>query len=68
VLFDPRAYGTFVGQLLVPSFILSAAAPVIYAWVIQRLGADGALAMSLAAAGLVLAAAAVLRLRFRHRS
>jgi MFS family permease len=68
VLLDPRAYGTEVGRLLVASFVLSSAAPVIYAAVIERLGAAGALAMSLAAAGLVLAAAVVLRLRFRARA
>ncbi len=68
VLFDPRVYGAYVGQLLVASFVPSAAAPVIYASAIQRLGAAGALAMSLAAAGLVLAAAVVLRLRFRGRT
>ena len=68
VLFDPRIYGALVGRLLVPSFVLSAAAPVIYASVIQRLGDAWSLAMSLAAAGLVLAAAVVLQLRFRRRT
>lgn len=68
VLFDPRVYGALVGRLLVPSFALSAAAPVVYASVIQRLGDAGALGMSLAAAGLVLVAAVVLQLRFRGRT
>lgn len=67
VLFDPRVYGAFVGRLLVPSFALSAAGPVIYASVIQRLGDASALGMSLVAAGLVLIAAVVLQLRFRGR-
>jgi MFS family permease len=68
VLFDPRVYGAYVGKLLVASFVLSAAAPVIYAAAIQRLGDAGALVMSLAAAGLMLAVAAALRLRFGGRA
>ena len=52
MLFDPRVYGALVGRLLVPSFALSVAAPVIYASVIERLGDATALGMSLAAAGL----------------
>jgi hypothetical protein len=40
---------------------------VIYASVIQHLGDDGALVLSLIVAGLVLAAALLLRLRFRRR-
>jgi len=66
VLFDPRVYGAFVGKLLVASFVLSAAGPVIYASVIERLGDVAALVVSLIAAGLVLAAALLLRLRFRR--
>jgi len=68
VLFDPRIYGAFVGQLLVASFVLSAAGPVIYASVIERIGEPGALVVSLVAAGLVLVAALLLRLRFRRPS
>jgi MFS family permease len=68
VLFDPRIYGAHVGKLLVASFVLSAAAPVIYASAIQRLGDAGALVMSLAAAGLLLVAALALRLGFRGRA
>jgi len=67
VLFDPRIYGAFVGKLLIASFVLSAAGPVIYASVILHLGDDGALVLSLVAAGLVLAAALLLRLRFHRR-
>jgi predicted MFS family arabinose efflux permease len=67
VLFDPRIYGAFVGKLLIASFVLSAAGPVIYASVIEGLGDAGALVLSLVAAGLVLAAALLLRLRFRSR-
>jgi MFS family permease len=68
VLFDPRIYGAFVGKLLVASFVLSAAGPVIYASVIERIGDTGALVVSLVAAGLVLVAALLLRLRFRRPS
>ena len=47
--------------------MLSATGPVIYASVIERTGDIGALVVSLVAAGLVLAAALLLRLRFRNR-
>jgi hypothetical protein len=57
VLFDPRTYGAFVGRLLVPSFLLSALAPFAYAVVIERLGANGALYLSLALAGMTFAGA-----------
>ncbi|MDQ3397153.1 MAG: hypothetical protein M3511_05165 [Deinococcota bacterium] len=46
VLFDHHSYGAFVGQLLVPSFLLSAAAPVAYAFVIERFGDTAALYLS----------------------
>ena len=57
VLFDHRTYGALVGRLLVPSFILSAAAPFVYAAVIERFGAQGALILSIALAATVLAGA-----------
>lgn len=66
VLFDHRSYGAFVGGLLVPSFALSAAAPVAYAWVIERFGAGGALHLSLMLAAATLAASLVLQQRFRR--
>lgn len=65
VLFDHRTYGTFVGRLIAPSFILSAAAPLIYAFVIGRFGEIGALVMSIGVAFLTFAAALLLKLRFR---
>jgi hypothetical protein len=65
VLFDHRTYGTFVGRLIAPSFILSAAAPLIYAFVIGRFGEIGALVMSIGVAFLTFAAASLLKLRFR---
>lgn len=64
VLFDTRAYGTIVGRLLVPSFVASAAAPLGYALVIERLGAAAAVHLSLAIALAALVAAVALRARF----
>jgi len=67
LLFDAERYGTVVGRLLVPSFLASSAAPVIYAAVIGRIGERGALWMSLGAGAAQLGVAAALRVRFRHR-
>lgn len=64
VLFDPRTYGAVVGRLIAPSFLLSAAAPLLYAAVISRLGAAAALYLSLAVAVVTFAAALYLKLRF----
>ncbi|HLW90953.1 MAG TPA: MFS transporter [Roseiarcus sp.] len=64
VLFDHRTYGAFVGKLLVPSFLLSAAAPVAYAFIIQRFGAASALYVSIALAVAAFAAACALAIRF----
>ncbi len=57
VLFDPGAYGTLAGRLVAPSFLFSAAAPVVYAAIIERAGSLAALQLSVAL-GLVLVAAA----------
>lgn len=67
VLFDVASYGAIVGRLLVPSFVLSAAAPLAYALVLQRFGEGAALHLSLALSLAVLAAAVALRARFRRR-
>jgi hypothetical protein len=64
VLFDPRAYGAVTGRLLVPSLVLSAAAPVTYAFVIERAGETGALVLSIGLGALALAAAMALRVMF----
>lgn len=40
-LFDYRSYGAVVGGLLIPSFLLTAAAPVAYAQMVERHGARG---------------------------
>ncbi len=60
VLFDHRTYGNFVGRLLAPSFVVSASAPLVYAWVSEHFGAQGALLMSLAIAVVALVASGVL--------
>jgi len=66
VLFDHRVYGAVVGRLLMPSFVLSAAAPLAYAEVLERFGARGALALSVAVGLAALAASVALALRARH--
>ncbi len=63
VLFDHRNYGAFVGRLIAPSFVLSAAAPTVYASVIGRFGDAGALFLSIGVAFVTLAAAAALKIR-----
>jgi len=60
VLFDVRTYGAIVGRLLVPSFLLSAAAPLAYAEASQRFGPQGALWLSIGAAAIALAASVAL--------
>jgi MFS family permease len=67
LLFDHRVYGTLVGRLLAPGFVISAAAPLIYASVIGRFGERGGLYLSIATAGIALAAAVWLAVRFARR-
>jgi MFS family permease len=62
VLFDHRAYGAFVGKLLVPSFLLSAIAPFAYAAVMEAFGVNAALYLSIALAGTTLLGAIGLKL------
>ncbi|ACL61977.1 MFS transporter [Methylobacterium nodulans] len=64
VLFAPQAYGTLVGRLLAPSFVVSALAPLAFAAVIERFGETAALALSLALSGVVVGASAWLWWRF----
>ncbi|WP_166355983.1 MFS transporter [Phytoactinopolyspora limicola] len=66
VLFDHRTYGAFVGRLLVPGFMFSASAPLLYALVIDGFGERGALLFAAALGGVVLTAAALLRARYHH--
>ncbi|KJC51031.1 transporter [Bradyrhizobium sp. LTSP885] len=64
VLFDHRSYGTLVGRLIVPSFIFPAAAPLLYAIVIDRSGNAGALYLSIGLAMMTLLAAVMLKVLF----
>jgi hypothetical protein len=64
VLFDHRSYGALVGKLVVPSFVLPAAAPVIYAVVIDRVGNAGALYLSIGIAIVTFLAAMLLKFSF----
>jgi len=65
-LFDYRVYGALVGRLLVPGFLLTAAAPVAYAELIAWQGPRAAMAASMILAGIILAASTWLYLRFRQ--
>ncbi|NTF84894.1 MFS transporter [Rhizobium rhizogenes] len=67
ILFDPRSYGSVVGSLIAPSFVLSATAPVIYAFVIDGFGQASALYLSASISMVALIAAAVLHLLGRRR-
>ncbi len=66
-LFGHRGYGSLVGKMLVPGYVLSAVSPMLYALVIERLSATAALVMSVGAATTILAAALALKLRFARR-
>jgi hypothetical protein len=63
VLFDTATYGTYVGKLLVPSFLFAAASPLIFAAVIERLGAQGALYLALCLALVMLVVSFALRVQ-----
>jgi len=66
-LFDFRSYGTLVGALLIPSFLLTATAPVAYAYLVESHGARGAMAVSVDLAAAICAAALALRWTFIGR-
>ncbi|WP_222851427.1 MFS transporter [Phytoactinopolyspora mesophila] len=65
-LFDHHTYGAFVGRLLLPGFMLSASAPIVFAFVIDNLGERGALLVAAFLGTFILAAAAALRIRFQQ--
>jgi len=67
-LFEHQRYGAFVGRLIAPSFIMSAASPVIYAFIIGRFGETGALDLSICVGSVTLAAAVLLKTRFMQPS
>jgi predicted MFS family arabinose efflux permease len=66
VLFDYRTYGAFVGKLLVPSFILSALAPISFAFVIDEFGAGAALGLAIVVGLTILTASLALKV-MKHR-
>jgi MFS family permease len=66
VLFPPHAYGATTGWLLAPSFVAAAAAPLLYAAVIDWLGAGAALLLSLALATGALGGAWALHAKLRR--
>lgn len=68
VLFDHRTYGAVVGRLLLPSFLVSAGAPLAFALVIDHFGAAAAIYLSILLSVLAFLAAAVLFVRFRPPS
>jgi MFS family permease len=65
LLFDTAQYGRTVGAILRPAFLLSAAAPVAVAFVLQRLGHLGTLGLGLLFSAALLAASVALALRHR---
>jgi len=65
VLFDIATYGAVVGRLLVPAFLFSAAAPLLFAAVIEHAGARGALLLALAFGAVILVASLLLLRRAR---
>jgi len=63
-LFEHGHYGAFAGKLIAPSFIASAASPVIFASIIGRFGETSALILSICIASITFAAAVFLKTRF----
>ena len=62
-LFEAQSRAAFTRWLLVPAFLCSAAAPVLYALVMQKHGAAGVLYFSLAATIGALISAIVLKVK-----
>jgi len=60
VLFDPRRYGALVGILLVPSFLVSAASPVIFALILDMFGPYATLGFSLTVGAMMVLASLAL--------
>jgi MFS family permease len=65
VLFGHSGYGGQVGRLLIPSFLLSAAAPLGYAYLLDEFGERPTLWFSALLGAVMLTAAATLRVRYR---
>ncbi|MGK7378016.1 MFS transporter [Planococcus sp. 1R117A] len=68
VLFDNSTYGSFAGKLLMPSFLLSAIAPIVYSLIIEKYGEQAALALSATLAFTVFSAAVLLKKRYPYRA
>ena len=66
VLFDSRRYGAIVGLLLVPSFLISAASPVVFAHIMEVFGPSAALGLSLVIGALMVLASLGLRVGKRN--
>ncbi|TXH35950.1 MAG: MFS transporter [Rhodospirillaceae bacterium] len=64
VLFDPGSYGAITGKLLVPSFLAAAAAPLLYAFIIEHAGDFAAIWFSLVLGLATFAASLLLKWRF----
>ena len=64
VLFDHQTYGSLVGTLIMPGFIVSAAAPLAYVLLIAYWGERAALLVSAVLGALTFAAGLLLKLRF----
>lgn len=64
VLFETSTYGSFVGKLLVPGFLFSAIAPLVYTWVIDYGGEPFALAFSVILAFFIFSCSLLLNKRF----
>ncbi|MFC4172530.1 MFS transporter [Microvirga sp. GCM10011540] len=60
-LFDPATYGAYVGKLLVPGFLFSAASPLLFAFVIEQYGERTAIGVCCGMALVALLAVALLR-------
>jgi MFS family permease len=67
VLFGAAGYGALVGRLLVPSFVLSAAAPLVYAEIGSLYGGRGTAYLSVAVSLVTLGASVGLAILTRRR-
>lgn len=64
VLIDAARYGSITGRLLIPSFVLSAAAPLLLGLLTEAYGPGAAIGLCLAVALLVMALSLILDRRF----
>lgn len=68
VLFDHQTYGTLVGKLLVPGFLLSAISPIAYTYIIDHFGEQTALVISAGLAFIIFILSLVLKSRYYPRT